>query len=38
MLAAAVILLGLGIFVLEDGGDIFLRNVGISPNCNALQP
>jgi hypothetical protein len=21
----------------EDGGHIFLRNVGISPNCNTLQ-
>jgi hypothetical protein len=29
-------LLGL-FFDLEDGGDMFLRNVGLSPNYTALQ-
>jgi hypothetical protein len=30
-------LLGLG-FDSEGGGDMFLRNVELSPNCMALQP
>jgi hypothetical protein len=32
----AVFFLGLE-FELEDGGDMFLRNVGITPNYTALQ-
>jgi hypothetical protein len=35
--ACTGIFLGL-YFVHEDGGDIFLRSIGISPNYTALQP
>jgi hypothetical protein len=28
----------LSLFNPEDGGDIFFRNVGLSPNYTALQP
>jgi hypothetical protein len=34
---SAGFLLGL-LFNAEDGGDMFLRNVGLSPNYKALQP
>jgi hypothetical protein len=39
MLPSASACFSLGLLVdPEDGGDIFLRNVGLSPNYTVLQP
>jgi hypothetical protein len=37
-LPASAGLLPRSLFDLEDRGNMFLRNVGLSPNCTASQP